>query len=43
GIPAISIPAGKDEKGLPIGLQIMGNDFDEAKLFNFADTLYRLL
>ncbi|HMP99182.1 MAG TPA: Asp-tRNA(Asn)/Glu-tRNA(Gln) amidotransferase subunit GatA, partial [Cyclobacteriaceae bacterium] len=38
GISAISIPAGKNEKGPPLGFQIMGNDFDEAKLFNFADT-----
>ena len=35
GIPAISIPAGFIN-GLPIGLQIMGNYFNEAKLLNMA-------
>jgi len=32
GIPAISIPAGKDRNNLPFGLQIMGKKFDEAGL-----------
>lgn len=36
GIPAISIPAGQDPNGLPIGLQIMGDMFDEATIFNLA-------
>jgi aspartyl-tRNA(Asn)/glutamyl-tRNA(Gln) amidotransferase subunit A len=36
GIPAINIPAGLDQHGLPIGLQIMGNHFDEASLLNLA-------
>ena len=35
GIPALSIPAGFDQ-GLPIGIQLMGNDFHEAKLLNIA-------
>jgi aspartyl-tRNA(Asn)/glutamyl-tRNA(Gln) amidotransferase subunit A len=39
GVPAISIPNGKDEKGLPIGLQIMANSFKEAELYAFADHL----
>jgi aspartyl-tRNA(Asn)/glutamyl-tRNA(Gln) amidotransferase subunit A len=30
GNPAMSIPVGKDKSGLPIGLQIIGKDFDEA-------------
>ncbi|MFH1010135.1 MAG: Asp-tRNA(Asn)/Glu-tRNA(Gln) amidotransferase subunit GatA [bacterium] len=29
GIPAVSVPVGKDSKGLPIGLQIMGPHFSE--------------
>jgi aspartyl-tRNA(Asn)/glutamyl-tRNA(Gln) amidotransferase subunit A len=29
GNPSISIPAGKDDNGLPIGIQIIGKDFDE--------------
>lgn len=36
-LPAISIPCGSDENNLPIGLQIIGNMFDEQKIFNVAD------
>jgi aspartyl-tRNA(Asn)/glutamyl-tRNA(Gln) amidotransferase subunit A len=36
GIPAISIPAGTDRDGLPIGLQIMAKRFDEARMLAFA-------
>jgi len=36
GIPAISIPCGKDSEGLPMGLQIMGRSFDEAGIFALA-------
>ena len=36
GAPAISIPCGFDRRGLPIGLQIQGNYFAEAKLLNVA-------
>ncbi|MDO8609595.1 MAG: Asp-tRNA(Asn)/Glu-tRNA(Gln) amidotransferase subunit GatA [bacterium] len=36
GIPAISIPIGLDSNNLPIGLQIMGNYFDESTIFNLA-------
>ena len=36
GIPAISVPAGFDSDGMPIGLQIMTPQLTEAKLFNFA-------
>ncbi|HZP11045.1 MAG TPA: Asp-tRNA(Asn)/Glu-tRNA(Gln) amidotransferase subunit GatA [Nevskiaceae bacterium] len=35
GIPAMSIPCGFVD-GLPVGLQLMGNYFDEARLFNVA-------
>lgn len=37
GIPAISVPCGTDENGLPIGMQLMGKHFDEAKLFRVAN------
>jgi len=36
GIPAISIPCGFDQKGLPIGLQLMAAKFDDESLFKGA-------
>lgn len=36
GFPAISIPCGFSSTGLPIGLQIVANDFQEALLFRIA-------
>ena len=42
GIPAISIPCGSDSNGLPIGLQVMADDFEEAKLFQFSNILLNL-
>lgn len=36
GCPAISIPNGIHSNGLPIGLQIMGRDFEEGNLLNLA-------
>ena len=41
GLPAMSIPGGFDRQGLPIGLQIMGNYFAEAKLLNLAHQYQR--
>jgi aspartyl-tRNA(Asn)/glutamyl-tRNA(Gln) amidotransferase subunit A len=41
GIPGISIPCGKDKQGLPIGLQILGKQFDEATVLRVADFLER--
>jgi len=32
GLPAVAMPCGFDESGLPIGLQLIGNSFSEAKL-----------
>jgi len=36
GVPGISIPCGFDDAGLPIGLQIIGPAFSEAKLLRIA-------
>lgn len=34
GLPAMSVPCGKDSLGLPIGLQMIGPKFSEAKLLS---------
>ena len=36
GLPGISIPAGHDKKGYPLGLQIIGKAFDEQNILNIA-------
>jgi aspartyl-tRNA(Asn)/glutamyl-tRNA(Gln) amidotransferase subunit A len=36
GLPAMSVPAGFAANGRPIGLQIIGNYFDEARMLNVA-------
>ncbi len=37
GLPAISIPCGFDSKGLPIGLQLIGNVLEENRILNAAN------
>ena len=39
GLPGISIPVGKDKKGLPVGMQMIGNCFEEKKIIRAAYTL----
>ena len=39
GIPGISIPCGVDHQGLPIGLQVLGKQFDEETILRVADVL----
>ncbi len=36
GLPAVSVPCGFDGKGLPIGMQLIGNAFDDAVIMNAA-------
>ena len=36
GLPGMSIPCGFDEAGLPVGLQMMGDHFSEARLLGIA-------
>ena len=36
GLPGISVPCGKDSKGLPIGLQLIGDCFEEKKIIRAA-------
>lgn len=37
GLPGISLPCGKDTKGLPIGMQLIAAPFEESKLLNAAE------
>ena len=41
GIPGVSIPCGKDSRGLPIGLQILGRQFEEELILRVADAIER--
>ena len=36
GLPGMSLPAGMDSQNLPVGLQLIGQYFDESKLLNVA-------
>ena len=42
GLPAISVPCGKDKNGLPIGLQLIGDCFAEKKLIRAAYTYEKI-
>ncbi|MBE7437844.1 MAG: Asp-tRNA(Asn)/Glu-tRNA(Gln) amidotransferase subunit GatA [Spirochaetales bacterium] len=39
GVPAVSIPAGQNASGLPLGLQLTGMYFEDGKLLSFARDL----
>ncbi len=39
GLPALSVPAGRAANGLPLGLQLIGRAFDEARLLNIGYAL----
>ncbi len=38
-IPGMSVPSGKDSRGLPIGIQVMGNHFQERTILNVAQAI----
>ncbi|MBI1791586.1 MAG: amidase, partial [Acidobacteria bacterium] len=39
GLPALSMPCGLDDSGMPLGLQIIGKPFDEATILRIAAAL----
>nr|WP_245639156.1 amidase [Rubellimicrobium mesophilum] len=41
GLPGISVPAGLDRQGLPLGLQLIGRPWEEGDLLNVAYSLER--
>ncbi len=41
GLPGMSIPCGLDMAGLPVGLQIIGNYFSEARMLNVANVFQK--
>lgn len=41
GMPAISIPVGKGENGLPVGLQILAKPFAETEMYQVANFIYK--
>lgn len=42
GLPAISVPCGRSSNQLPIGMQLIGNHFDEARLLRVAQAVESL-
>lgn len=42
GLPAISLPCGKDQNGMPVGLQLIGDKFSEQNLLNTAYTYEKI-
>ena len=42
GVPAIALPCGTDNEGMPIGLQVITDDFEESKLLHFSDSLIKM-
>ena len=43
GLPAITIPCGLDDNGVPIGFQLVGRRWSDVKLMAFAESIQRRL
>ena len=43
GIPGLSIPIAQNSDGLPIGMQILGNQFEEEKIFRMSKIISEIL
>ena len=41
GLPGLSVPCGQDEQGLPVGLQLLGPAFSDARLLSWAQAFER--
>ena len=42
GVPAISLPAGNNSQGLPLGLQLLAKNFNEQELLDFSEYFLKL-
>lgn len=43
GVPCVTIPAGSGPRGLPLGVQIVGNYDDDARVLDCAEWVRRAL
>lgn len=43
GVPAINIPSGFDEDGMPFGMQVQCNNFDDEKMIGYANYISKLI
>ena len=43
GLPGLNIPIGFDKENMPIGMQIIANNFEEAKIYQLASLLEKEL
>jgi aspartyl-tRNA(Asn)/glutamyl-tRNA(Gln) amidotransferase subunit A len=43
GNPAVSLPLGKKKDGMPFGIQLMANHFEEKRMFDFSNYLMKLV
>lgn len=43
GVPAINIPSGFDEEGMPFGMQVQCNNFDDENMIGYANYISKLI